>query len=292
MTATPHPCQIDNLTVAYHDRVVLENASLTLPQSEVMAILGPNGAGKSTLIKAALGLIPPLAGTVRFFGQPLSKVRTRVGYMPQSAEVDWDFPTTVRDAVAMGTYGKLGWVRRFTSKQADLVDAALETVGITDLADRQISQLSGGQKQRTFMARILAQDPDLYIMDEPFAGVDAASESAIVKALATLKDRGKTILIVHHDLSTVKKFCTWSTLMNNGHVVATGPLEDTFVPELVHKAYGFNDLDLMPRRAGNGMDEGDAPAGTPAPTGHPGHGYPTSHPGHGPAPATKGGADA
>ncbi|MDO5720611.1 MAG: metal ABC transporter ATP-binding protein [Actinomycetaceae bacterium] len=245
-TRNANPCTIDNLTVAYHDRIVLEHASMTLPPGEVMAILGPNGAGKSTLIKSALNLVPPLGGEVRFFGEPLSRVRTRVGYMPQSAEVDWDFPTTVADAVAMGTFGKLGWLRRPGAKEHEAVQRAMETVGISDLADRQISQLSGGQKQRTFMARILAQDPDLYIMDEPFAGVDAASEQAIVNALAQLRQAGKTILIVHHDLATVREFCSWVTLLNNGRVVATGPLSEAFTTENVHKAYGFDQINLEP----------------------------------------------
>lgn len=242
-TTDANPCTINDMTVAYHDRVVLEKASLTLPPGEVMAILGPNGAGKSTLIKAALGLVPPLAGDVKFFGQPLGKVRRRVGYMPQSAEVDWDFPTTVADAVTMGTFGKLGWLKRPGAKEHQAVQQAMETVAITDLGDRQISHLSGGQKQRTFMARILAQDPDLYIMDEPFAGVDAASERAIVGALAQLKQAGKTILIVHHDLSTVRQFCTWVCLLNAGHVVATGPIATTFTTENVARCYGFSDIE-------------------------------------------------
>lgn len=238
------PCQIRDLTVAYHDRVVVEHADVDLPAGEVMAILGPNGAGKSTLIKAALGLVPPLAGQVRFFGQPLEKVRVRVGYMPQSAEVDWDFPTTVHDAVMMGTYGKLGWLRRTSAKQTRAVEEAMEVVGISDLAGRQISQLSGGQKQRTFMARILAQDPDLYIMDEPFAGVDAASEQAIMGAMASLKERGKTIMLVHHDLATVKKFCTYATLMSAGKVLSCGPLDQAFTSDQVHRAYGFSEADF------------------------------------------------
>lgn len=221
--------------------MVVHHADLALPAGEVMAILGPNGAGKSTIIKASLGLIPPLAGDVKFFGSPLSKVRTRVGYMPQSAEVDWDFPTTVADAVQMGAYGRIGWLGRMGREHKKEVRAALETVGIADLADRQISQLSGGQKQRTFMARILMQAPDLYIMDEPFAGVDAASERAIMGALAKLKEMGKTILIVHHDLASVKKFCSYITLMNAGNVVASGPIETAFTAENLRKAYGFDE---------------------------------------------------
>lgn len=244
MTSPATPLSISKLTAAYHDRIVLHDVNIELPAGEVMAILGANGAGKSTLIKAALELIPPLAGEAKFFGSPLSKVRKKVGYMPQSADVDWDFPTTVYDVVTMGTYGKLGWLKRSGQKEKELVEQAMETVGITDLAGRQISQLSGGQKQRTFMARILAQDPDLYIMDEPFAGVDAASEQAIVGALGKLKEAGKTILIVHHDLSTVRNFCTYVTLLKTGQVVATGPLSQAFTADHIHHAYGFDQIDL------------------------------------------------
>lgn len=250
-TPTAMPCVITDLTVAYHDRIVVEHAHVHLPEGEVMGVLGPNGAGKSTLIKAALGLVPPLAGRVEFFGKPLNQVRQRVGYMPQSADVDWDFPTTVADVVTMGTYGRLGWLKRVSGEQKRRVQQAMDVVGIGDLADRQISQLSGGQKQRTFMARILAQDPDLFIMDEPFAGVDAASEKAIVRALDKLREDGKTIFIVHHDLATVKEFCTWVTLLNSGKVIACGPLATAFTPEIVHRAYGFEDADLVNAQEAN-----------------------------------------
>lgn len=239
------PAEVSELTVAYHDRVVLQRASISLPAGQIMAVLGPNGAGKSTLLKASLGLIPKLSGEVRFYGSPLNRVRHRVGYMPQSAEVDWDFPATVRDVVRMGTYGRLGWLRRPGRREHQAVEDALATVGISDLADRQVAQLSGGQKQRTFLARILAQGPDLYIMDEPFAGVDAVSERTIVDVLVKLRTAGKTVLIVHHDLGSVKDFCSWVTLMNSGKVVASGPLEEAFTPPLVHRTFGFDDADLM-----------------------------------------------
>lgn len=243
------PCRIESLSVAYHDRVALRAVSLTVPPGEVMAVLGPNGAGKSTLVKAAMGLVPTLAGTVRFFGRDLDRARRRVAYMPQAAQVDWDFPTTVRDVVAMGTYGRLGWWRRPGAAERRSVEAALESVGIPDLAGRQISELSGGQKQRTFVARILAQDPDLYIMDEPFAGVDAASERAIVDVLLGLRQAGKTIVIVHHDLSTVRRFCSWATLLSDGSLVSTGPLEEAFTTEAVHQAYGLLDEEITGGRA-------------------------------------------
>lgn len=164
--------------------------------------------------------------------------------MPQAAEVDWDFPTTVRDVVTMGTYGSLGWLRRPGAAQRRAVDAALEAVGITDLAGRQLSRLSGGQKQRTFVARILAQEPELYIMDEPFAGVDVASEQAIVEVLTGLRRDGKTVIIVHHDLSSVRRFCTWTTLLSEGRLVACGPLEESFTSANVARAYGLPHIEL------------------------------------------------
>ncbi|RRD28906.1 metal ABC transporter ATP-binding protein [Actinomyces bowdenii] len=245
----PAPCRIESLSVAYHDRLALRSVSLTVPPGEVMAILGPNGAGKSTLVKAAMGLVPALSGTVSFYGEALDRARRRVAYMPQAAEVDWDFPTTVRDVVTMGTYGRLGWCRRPGAAERRGVEQALEAVGIADLAGRQISELSGGQKQRTFVARILAQDPDLFIMDEPFAGVDAASERAIVEVLAGLREAGRTIVIVHHDLSTVRRFCSWATLLSDGDLIATGPLEEAFTTEAVHRAYGMLDEELTGGRS-------------------------------------------
>lgn len=231
---------VRDLTVAYHDNLVLKGANLDVPQGEVIALLGTNGAGKSTLLKAAMGLLTPLAGSVRFFGKPLDSVRKQVGYMPQAAEVDWDFPTTVFDTVMMGSYGRLGWIRRPGTKEREQAHQALEMVGIADLSDRQISQLSGGQKQRTFMARILMQDPDLYVMDEPFAGVDAASERAITQVLLRLREAGKTIVIVHHDLSTVRSFCSWVALLSNGTVQASGPIDQVFTADAVSKAYGID----------------------------------------------------
>ncbi|WP_336249951.1 ABC transporter ATP-binding protein [Stomatohabitans albus] len=233
------PCAANNLTVAYRDRVVLHDVSIEVPSGAVMGILGPNGAGKSTLLKAIMGLVPCLDGQSIFFGSSLNQSRRRVGYMPQAAEVDWDFPTTVLDVVTMGTYGSLGWWRRPGQKERQRAIDALDQVGIADLADRQISELSGGQKQRTFVARILAQDPDLFFMDEPFAGVDVVSERAIRKVLTQLREAGKTIVIVHHDLSTVREFCTHVTLLNQGRVVASGPLETAFTTEIVQEAYGF-----------------------------------------------------
>lgn len=226
--------------MAYGERPVLNQLSLSVPQGETLALLGANGAGKSTTLKAALGLIPVLSGSARFFGQPLAKVRQRVGYMPQAAEVDWNFPTTVADVVTMGTYGRLGWCRRPGRKSRDRSLTALEQVGIPELADRHIAQLSGGQKQRTFLARILAQDPELFIMDEPFAGVDAGSERAITSVLRDLHGRGKTIVIVHHNLATVRDFCTWTALLKDGAAHAHGPTAEVFRASTVAEAYGLD----------------------------------------------------
>ncbi len=251
MTHDPHPpCSVEHLSVAYHDKPVVKDVSLSIPPGSVTAVLGPNGAGKSTLLKAVMGLIPSLAGTVSFFGQDLGRARRKVAYMPQTAEVDWDFPTTVRDVVTMGTYARLGWWRRPGAAQRATAAQALERVGIPELADRQISQLSGGQKQRVFMARTLAQEPDLYLLDEPFAGVDVASEQAIMQVLRSLRDEGRTIVVVHHDLSTVRRFCTHAVLLSDGLLVAAGPLAEAFTPQTLHRAYGLSDEALM----GGGQD--------------------------------------
>lgn len=240
-----HPAlTIDNLSVAYHDNVVLQGITAALPEGEVCGIIGPNGAGKSTLIKACMDIVPRLTGSVQMFGQPLAAVRQRIGYMPQSVEVDWDFPASVRDVVMMGTYGRLGWFRRPGAEQRRRVDEALEKAGISELAHRQIGQLSGGQKQRTFLARILAQDPDLFIMDEPFAGVDAASERAITDVLLDLKQQGKTILIVHHNLHTLDRFCSWAMMINKT-LITCGPVDEVFTDDNVLTAYGLRAMDNL-----------------------------------------------
>lgn len=241
--------EVADLTVAYQDNLALSHASLSLPAGESLALLGPNGAGKSTLMKAILGLIPTLTGTTRIFGAPLAQVRRRIGYMPQAADVDWDYPATVGDVVAQGTYARLGWFRRPGAAEREAVANALATVGIAELADRHITELSGGQKQRTFMARILAQHPDFFFMDEPFAGVDAASERTLMGVLDMLVSQGKTLVIVHHDLASVASICTWSCLLSGGAVVSVGPLEQAFTAQAVHEAYGISD-DLFLTKVG------------------------------------------
>ena len=228
---------VDDLTVAYDSKPAIWDVDLKVPEGVLMAIVGPNGAGKSTLIKAALNLIPRAAGTVSFYGLPYEKARRFVGYVPQRGSVDWDFPTSVIDVVTMGLYGKLGWFRRPGRKEHALAMHALEQVGLQDFADRQISQLSGGQQQRTFLARALVQDAQIYFMDEPFAAVDAVTERAIIAIMRELRARGKTVLVVHHDLQTVEEYFDWVTLLNV-EVVASGPIGTTFTPEKLRKTYG------------------------------------------------------
>ncbi|NJL95339.1 MAG: ABC transporter ATP-binding protein [Anaerolineae bacterium] len=233
------PCalSVDDLTVAYHSKPAIWDVDLDVPEGVLMGIVGPNGAGKSTFIKAVLNLIPRAAGTVRFYGQPHAQARHLVGYVPQRGSVDWDFPTSVLDVVLMGLYGKLGWFRRPGRRERELARHALDQVGLADFAERQISQLSGGQQQRTFLARALVQDAQLYFMDEPFAAVDAVTERAIVGILRELRERGKTVLVVHHDLQTVEEYFDWVTLLNV-EVVASGPTANAFTPDNLNKTYG------------------------------------------------------
>lgn len=237
-TSTP-PCVVENISAAYRDRLALSGVSFTVPSGEIMAILGPNGAGKSTLIKAMLELIPRVSGKAEFFGKNLSRVRKRIAYMPQSASIDWDFPARVKDVVLMGTYTHLGWLRRPGKKEHQAALAAMEQLDISDLANRQISELSGGQKQRTFVARALAADADLLVMDEPFAGVDMKSEKTILQVLRSLASSGKTILLVHHDLATVREFCSSVLLLREGNLVASGSLDTTFTAKNISQAYGI-----------------------------------------------------
>jgi manganese/zinc/iron transport system ATP- binding protein len=234
---SPPPLEIHDLTVAYHRRPVLWGIDLVVPRGQLIGIIGPNGAGKSTLIKAAMGLLPLSSGWVKAFGEPVQRNLRRLGYVPQRESVDWDFPVNVMDVVLMGRYGKLGLLRRPTRADRDIARACLDKVKMLPYADRQISNLSGGQQQRVFLARALAQESDLYFMDEPFAGVDAATESAIVTLLHELRDRGKTLLVVHHDLPTARDYFD-SLLLLNLRLVAFGPTAQVFTNELLQKTYG------------------------------------------------------
>ena len=231
------PLEVRDLTVAYHTKPVLWDVDLAVPAGALCAIVGPNGAGKSTLLKSALGLVPKAAGWAHFFGRDYDEVRHRVSYVPQRTSVDWDFPTDVLDVVTMGLYGRLGWLRRPGRREREAALRALEQVGMADFAARQISQLSGGQQQRVFLARALAQQADLYLMDEPFAGVDAATERAIVELLTTLRTAGKTVVAVHHDLATVDDYFDWVALLNV-RLIAAGPVGEVFTHENLHTTYG------------------------------------------------------
>ena len=233
----PVPLEIHDLTVAYHKRPVLWGVDVEVPAGQLVGVIGPNGAGKSTLIKAAMGLLPVSSGWVKVFGQPVNDNLRRVGYVPQRESVDWDFPVSVMDVVLMGRYGHLGLFKRPRKEDREVARECLEKVKMLPYADRQISNLSGGQQQRVFLARALAQESDLYFMDEPFAGVDAATEAAIVTILQELKDQGKTLLVVHHDLPTAKTYFD-SLLLLNMRVVAFGPTEEVFNYDLLQSTYG------------------------------------------------------
>ena len=231
------PLAVHDLTVAYHRKPVLWDLDLNIPEGKLVGIVGPNGAGKSTLLKACLDLIPKTSGEVLIYGKPYEQQRDLIAYVPQRESVDWDFPVSALDVVAMGTYRKLGWFKRVGKAQREQARAALDQVGIGHLADRQISQLSGGQQQRVFLARALVQDAEIYFMDEPFAAVDAATEQAIIELLQSLNARGKTVLCVHHDLATVSRYFDYLVLLNM-RIVASGPTSETFTRENLHKTYG------------------------------------------------------
>ena len=231
------PLAIHDMTVAYHRRPVLWDIDYDAPPGKLTAIVGPNGSGKTTLIKAAVDLVPRASGDVRFFGSAYHKVRHRVGYVPQRGSVDWDFPVNALDVVAMGLYKQIGWLRPVTRRYRDQAMHYLERVGMADYAKRQISQLSGGQQQRVFLARALSQQADVYLMDEPFVGVDAATERAIVVILQELREAGKAALVVHHDLQTVPEYFDHVLLLNM-RIVATGPIPDVFTPENLRATYG------------------------------------------------------
>ncbi|AZM97654.1 metal ABC transporter ATP-binding protein [Vreelandella venusta] len=240
---------IQNLTVSYHNQPVLWDINLEIPTGVMAGIVGPNGAGKSTLIKSLLELVPSLSGEVMVHGRPYASQRRRVGYVPQRSSVDWDFPTTALDVVTMGLYGRLGWLRRPGRKERNESLEALEMVGMSAYADRQISQLSGGQQQRVFLARALVQQADVYFLDEPMAGVDATTERAIIDILRRLRDAGKTLIVVHHDLQTVRNYFDWLLLLNV-RVIASGKAEEVFNIDYLRQAYGgqialLNDSDAL-----------------------------------------------
>jgi manganese/zinc/iron transport system ATP- binding protein len=240
MTDTHSPniaLHIEDLTVARGQTTALWDVDLDIPRGVMAAIIGPNGAGKSTLLDAALGLVRPVAGHVRWLGQPVAQQRGAIAYVPQRQSVDWDFPATARDVVLMGLYGELGWFRRPGAAHRARALAALADVGLPDYADRQISQLSGGQQQRVFLARALVQGAQVLVLDEPMAGVDATSEAVILTLLQRERDRGRTVIVVHHDLTTVQDYFDWLVVLNT-RVIAAGPMAQVYRADVLRAAYG------------------------------------------------------
>ncbi|WP_425044456.1 metal ABC transporter ATP-binding protein [Primorskyibacter sp. S87] len=231
------PLAVRGMTVSYGQKPAVFSVDMTIEPGAMTAIIGPNGAGKSTLLKAALGIVKPLSGQVTIFGKPLDDQRARIAYVPQRASVDWDFPTRVIDVVLMGLYRELGLIGRLLSRHTAKAMDCLHRVGMQNFAHRQIGQLSGGQQQRVFLARALAQDADLYLLDEPFAGVDAATEKAIIGVLKSLKEAGKTVVVVHHDLATVTDYFNHVFLINT-RKIAEGPVSEAFTADTLQAAYG------------------------------------------------------
>ncbi|MBX9851404.1 MAG: ABC transporter ATP-binding protein [Cytophagaceae bacterium] len=229
--------EIHDLTVSYSRKPVLWGIDLTIPSGSLVGIIGPNGAGKSTILKTTMGLIPVSSGYIKLFGKDLDEVRDKVSYVPQRESVDWDFPASVMDVVLMGRYNRLGLFKRPRNADKDVAMECLQKVGMEAFVKRQISQLSGGQQQRVFLARALAQDADLYFMDEPFAGVDAATEAAIIKLLREMTAKGKTVIVVHHDLQSAVDYFNWILLLNM-RLVASGPTDKVFTQQLLQETYG------------------------------------------------------
>ncbi|MEK9657318.1 MAG: metal ABC transporter ATP-binding protein [bacterium] len=228
---------VKDLSMAFEDKAVLWDIDLEIPEGVLMAIVGPNGAGKTTFLKAMLGVIKPAAGRTELFGEEIKKNLKKIAYVPQKNTIDWDFPCTVLDVVLMGTYGQLGWIKRPGAKQKQQAIEALDQVGMTLFMDRHISELSGGQQQRIFLARALVQHADVLLMDEPFVGVDAVTEREIIHLLKKLSSEGKTIIVVHHDLQTVKAYFNW-IFMLNVRQIADGPVETVFTEENLRLTYG------------------------------------------------------
>lgn len=236
MDNKPYAIEIEDLTVTYDIKPVLWDVDLKIPKGVLMAVVGPNGAGKSTLIKAMLGIVKPISGKVSFFDTPLREYLKNISYVPQKGSVDWDFPTNVLDVVLMGRYGKLGWFKKPTAEDIRIAKEAIKKVGMEEFIDRQISELSGGQQQRVFLARALVQEAEIYLLDEPFQGVDAKTEREIVDILKELVKQGKTVIVVHHDLQTVKQYFDWVGLIFT-RILSYGPVEEVFTTENIEKTY-------------------------------------------------------
>ena len=233
--------EISQLTVNYDKTAVLWDIHCSIPEKQLAAVIGPNGAGKSTLLKAAMGMIKPSSGSIRFFGKPIQAVRRRVAYIPQRSSVDWDFPITAFDLVLMGCYGRLGWLKWVSKAEKAAAWDALQRVDMEGFAHRQISELSGGQQQRLFIARALLQHADLYLMDEPFAGIDIATEKSLVSLFESMRGAGKTIIIVHHDLSTASQYFDWVVMLNTC-LITSGPTRSVLSEENIVRTYGRSSL--------------------------------------------------
>jgi manganese/zinc/iron transport system ATP- binding protein len=229
--------ELRNVSVSYDRKLAVRGVTLDIPVAERIAVVGPNGAGKSTIVKAIVGLVPLDSGQIRVFGEPIDRTRLRVAYVPQRGAVDWDFPVLVQDVVLMGRYGRIGWLRRPRRADREIAMDALERMGMTSLAERQIGQLSGGQQQRVFLARALAQGADILLLDEPFVGVDASTEEAIFGLLESARDEGKTVVVVNHDLGTVRRHFDRVILLN-GRVVAYGSPDEALRPDVLQRTYG------------------------------------------------------
>jgi manganese/zinc/iron transport system ATP- binding protein len=247
-----------NLSVSYRGKPVLQGVDLQIPGGTLTGLMGPNGAGKSTLLKTLIGEIQPDTGWAKLLDKPLAEVLGRVGYVPQRESIDWDFPVSVLDVALMGTAHGMGWFGRPGKSHRKRAMAALEQTGMAAFAERRIGELSGGQQQRTFLARALVQDADVYLMDEPFAGVDAATERAIISLLSSMRDGGKTVLVVHHDLRTAARYFDQLILLNL-RVVAHGPASEVMCQETLEKAYGgkltlLSEIAAREARGGEGRE--------------------------------------
>jgi len=229
--------EIHDLTVSYGKNPILWNIDFSLPHGILAGIIGPNGAGKSSLIKAIMGLLEVNSGYIRIFDSEMDTVRKKISYVPQRESVDWDFPASALDIVMMGTYHKLGLFNRPGKKEKALALKCLEKVDMANFKDRQISELSGGQQQRVFIARALAQEADIYFMDEPFAGVDISTENTIVELLKQMTKDGKTVIVVHHDIHSASRYFDW-IIMLNMHLIASGPTEQVLTEHLLQKTFG------------------------------------------------------
>lgn len=230
---------VEGLTVQYDKTPVLWDVCFSIPKGRLVGLLGPNGAGKSTLFKSFLGMVRPISGKVTFMGKSFLKMRKQIAYVPQKSQIDWDFPITVKELVMMGRFGSLGLWKWPSKRDRKIVAEALEKVGMSAFADRQIDELSGGQKQRVFVARALVQQADLYLLDEPFVGIDRTTEKILIDLFVELKEEGKTILIVHHDLSTVEHYFDWLVMLNTCKI-ADGPIEEVFTSTNICRTYGEN----------------------------------------------------